>query len=217
MAATASALIQRVWNYAHVLRDDGLAFRDYTEQITFLLFLKLDHEREQLGLRNAIPPDYNWGALKKRSGDALELQYAKTLRELGKQAGLLGVIFAKAQNKITDPAKLERLTSMIDSENWAGLDMDVKGEIYEGLLRSSVRFALRQHLPSFVVCVSPLAFVSWSSETQRTCWRPACCPSGTGSAPSGGSSGSTGNNRLDGCSASCRIVTLPGGGCESYW
>ena len=49
MSATASALVQKVWNYAHVLKDDGLAFMDYTEQITFLLFLKMAHERELLG------------------------------------------------------------------------------------------------------------------------------------------------------------------------
>jgi type I restriction enzyme M protein len=134
MSATASALVQKVWNYAHVLKDDGLAFMDYTEQITFLLFLKMAHERELVGLENVIPKKYNWGALKKESGDPLEIQYSKTLRELGKQPGLLGIIFAKAQNKIADPAKLERLISMIESENWAGLDMDVKGEIYEGLL-----------------------------------------------------------------------------------
>jgi type I restriction enzyme M protein len=130
----ASALVQKVWNYAHVLKDDGLAFMDYTEQITFLLFLKMAHERELIGLENIIPTKYNWAALKKQSGDALEVQYSKTLRELGKEPGLLSVIFAKAQNKITDPAKLERLISMMDSENWAGLDVDVKGEIYEGLL-----------------------------------------------------------------------------------
>jgi type I restriction enzyme M protein len=130
----ASALVQKVWNYAHVLKDDGLAFMDYTEQITFLLFLKMAHERDLLGLENVIPKKYNWASLKKESGDPLEVQYSKTLRELGKLPGLLGVIFAKAQNKITDPAKLERLISMMDSENWAGLDMDVKGEIYEGLL-----------------------------------------------------------------------------------
>jgi len=134
MSATASALVQKVWNYAHVMRDDGLSFMDYTEQITFLLFLKMAYEREQLGLENVIPGKYNWAALKKESGDPLEVQYSKTLRELGRLPGLLGIIFAKAQNKITDPAKLERLISMIDSENWAGLDMDVKGEIYEGLL-----------------------------------------------------------------------------------
>ena len=131
---TASSLIQKVWNYAHVLKDDGLAFMDYTEQITFLLFLKMAHERELLGLENIIPKKYNWAALKKESGDQLELQYSRALRELGKLPGLLGVIFAKAQNKITDPAKLERLISLMESENWAGLDMDVKGEIYEGLL-----------------------------------------------------------------------------------
>src|SRR5882724_6583068 len=121
MSSTASTLVQKVWNYAHVLKDDGLAFMDYTEQITFLLFLKMAHERESLGLENVIPKKYNWASLKKESGDPLEVQYSKTLRELGKLPGLLGVIFAKAQNKITDPAKLERLISMIDSENWAGL------------------------------------------------------------------------------------------------
>src|SRR5258707_11281033 len=134
MSQTASALVQKVWNYAHVLKDDGLAFMDYTEQITFLLFLKMVHEREELRLEKVIPKKYNWAALKKASGDALEVQYSKTLRELGRLKGLLGIIFAKAQNKITDPAKLERLISMIDSENWAGLDVDVKGDIYEGLL-----------------------------------------------------------------------------------
>ena len=134
MSNTASALVQKVWNYAHVMRDDGLSFMDYTEQITLLLFLKMAHERESLGLGAVIPKKYNWAALDKESGDPLEIQYSKTLRELGKSSGLLGAIFAKAQNKITDPAKLERLISMIDSENWAGLDMDVKGEIYEGLL-----------------------------------------------------------------------------------
>lgn len=131
---TASTLVQKVWNYAHVMRDDGLSFLDYTEQITFLLFLKMAHDREVLGLENIIPQKYNWATLKRKSADELELQYSKTLRQLGKQPGLLGVIFDKAQNKISDPAKLERLISMIDSENWAGLDVDVKGEIYEGLL-----------------------------------------------------------------------------------
>ena len=134
MSAKASAIVQKVWNYAHVLKDDGLAFMDYTEQITFLLFLKMAQERAALDLGSVIPKKYNWAALTAQSGDALEVQYSKTLRELGKMPGLLGIIFAKAQNKITDPAKLERLISMMDSENWGGLDVDVKGEIYEGLL-----------------------------------------------------------------------------------
>jgi type I restriction enzyme M protein len=134
MSATASALVQKVWNFAHVMRDDGLSFMDYTEQITFLLFLRMAHEREAIGSAPVIPENYNWAALSPKSGDPLEVQYSKTLRDLGKEPGLLGVIFAKAQNKITDPAKLERLISMIEGENWSGMDVDVKGEIYEGLL-----------------------------------------------------------------------------------
>jgi len=130
----ASAVIQRVWNYAHVMRDDGLSFLDYTEQATFLLFLKMAHEREMSGLENIIPGKYNWAVLTTKSANELQLQYSNTLTQLGKQDGLLGIIFDKAQNKITDPAKLERLITMINSENWAELDVDVKGEIYEGLL-----------------------------------------------------------------------------------
>ena len=135
MSQTASALVQKVWNYAHVLRDHGLGFMEYTEQITFLIFLRMAHEREQIGgSKSPIPKKYNWAALSSKSGDPLELQYSNTLRELGKLPGLLGVIFAKAQNKITEPALLERLISMVGEENWSGMDMDVKGEIYEGLL-----------------------------------------------------------------------------------
>src|ERR1017187_3684351 len=97
MSTTASSLVQKVWNYAHVLKDDGLAFMDYTEQITFLLFLRMAHEREAIGSASVIPEKYNWTALSAKSGDALEVQYSKTLRELGKLPGLLGVILAKAQ------------------------------------------------------------------------------------------------------------------------
>jgi len=67
-------------------------------------------------------------------GAELETQYIKILTELGKGAGLVPVIFRKAQNRIQDPAKLHRLIKLINSETWMGMDMDIKGEIYEGLL-----------------------------------------------------------------------------------
>ena len=40
-----SSLVGKVWNYAHVLRDQGIGFGDYVELITFLLFLKMDRQR----------------------------------------------------------------------------------------------------------------------------------------------------------------------------
>jgi type I restriction enzyme M protein len=134
MSSTASALVQKVWNYAHVLKDDGLAFMDYTEQITYLLFLKMASER-QSGEVTDIPSLYTWNALKQIT-DIRKLldRYHQCLRKLSERPGLLGLIFTKPQSKINDPAKLHYLIKLIDSENWSGLDVDVKGEVYEGLL-----------------------------------------------------------------------------------
>ena len=134
------ALVNKVWNYAHVLRDDGVSYGDYVEQITCLLFLKTDQEHhDHLGEVSRIPAEWHWAALKDKEGDDLELQYRHTLEALAREPGLLGTIFLKAQNKIQDPAKLRRLVVMIDGETWIGLDVDVKGEIYEGLWSATPR------------------------------------------------------------------------------
>src|SRR5947207_5462828 len=89
MSTKASALVQKVWNYAHVLKDDGLAFMDYTEQITYLLFLKMVWEQRQAG-KNEIPARYSWGALKDMSDDAKRLaRYHQALRKLSEAPGLI--------------------------------------------------------------------------------------------------------------------------------
>ena len=51
----ASEIVNKVWNYAHVLRDDGVGYGDYVEQITFLIFLKMADEREVSGQQVAVP------------------------------------------------------------------------------------------------------------------------------------------------------------------
>lgn len=133
-----SSLVSKVWNYAHVLRDQGIGYGDYVEQITFLLFLKMDQERvEQLGEASIIPTKWRWEKLSTLSGDELELQYRHSLENLAKEKGLIGTIFRKAQNKLTDPAKLKRVVSLIDGETWIGMGVDVKGAIYEGLLEKN--------------------------------------------------------------------------------
>jgi type I restriction enzyme M protein len=134
MAQTASSLIQRVWSFAHVLKDDGLAFMDYTEQITYLLFLKMAWEQRRAGA-SQIPPPYTWAALRSLNENSLRLKrYHEGLQRLSELPGLIGLIFTKPQSKINDPAKLRLLMQMIDSEDWSSLDVDVKGEVYEGLL-----------------------------------------------------------------------------------
>ncbi len=139
MSNDTSSIVQKVWNYAHTLRADGISYGDYVEQITYLLFLKLAEEREDLGYDNPIPADYQWPELSKQSGDDLENHYRHTLEVLGRESGLLGVIFRKAQNKIANPANLERVIKMIDEEDWSAMDIDIKGEIYEGLLERNAQ------------------------------------------------------------------------------
>ncbi|MDQ8199681.1 type I restriction-modification system subunit M N-terminal domain-containing protein [Pelagicoccus enzymogenes] len=141
MSKDTSSIVSKVWNYAHVLKNAGVGYGDYIEQITYLLFLKLAEEREELGYDNPIPDDYQWSKLVKQSGDALEIHYRHTLESLGKETGLVGAIFRKAQNKISNPSDLERVIKMIDDEDWSEMDIDIKGAIYEGLLEKTANFS----------------------------------------------------------------------------
>jgi len=140
MANESATIVQRLWNYCNVLRDDGVSYGDYVEQLTYLLFLKMADEQErEFGKESAIPPEYSWASLRGLEGTDLERHYLTILAELGKGSGLIPVIFRKAQNRIQDPAKLRRLINLIDGETWSGLDIDVKGEIYEGLLEKNAQ------------------------------------------------------------------------------
>jgi type I restriction enzyme M protein len=140
MPNDSATIVKRLWNYCNVLRDDGVSYGDYVEQLTYLLFLKMAEEKEQqLGKTVPIPEQYNWASLKALEGAELEAHYREALRELGQGAGLIPVIFRKAQNRIQDPAKLRRLIKMIDEETWTGLDIDVKATVYEGLLEKNAQ------------------------------------------------------------------------------
>jgi type I restriction enzyme M protein len=128
-------LVSKVWNYAHVLRDEGVSYGDYVGQISFLLFLKMDQERTKLlGEPSLIPAEYEWETLRTKSGEALDLHYKAALAALSRRTDFVGTLFLKAESKIDDPAKLQRLVSLIDGETWMGVNVDVKGTIYEGLL-----------------------------------------------------------------------------------
>jgi type I restriction enzyme M protein len=133
----ARQLVDKLWNFCNLLRDDGVSTIDYTEQLTYLLFLKMAHERETrpLNPEKIVPKDCSWQRLLDNDGDQLEVTYRHILETLAKESGTLGVIFRKAQNKIQDPAKLKKLiTDFIDKENWSAAGVDIKGDAYEGLL-----------------------------------------------------------------------------------
>lgn len=175
-----ASLVQKVWNFCHTLRDDGVGYGDYLEQLTYLLFLKMAHEyaQEPYNRKTHIPQGLDWAALKDKTGAGLEAQYLNTLQKLGQQPGMLGAIFFKAQNRIQDPAKLARLVKMIDEQEWVGLEADVKGDLYEGLLQKNAEdtksgagqyFTPRSLISAMVACVQP--------EPKKTIADPAC---GTG-------------------------------------
>ncbi len=136
----ASTLVQKLWNYCNILRDDGLSYGDYVEQLTFLLFLKMADEKTKppFDQKPIIDTVWSWPTLLTLDAEPLERHYRHTLEALGKADGVIGVIFRKAQNKIQDPAKLKRLiVDLIDKENWSALDTDLKGDAYEGLLQKN--------------------------------------------------------------------------------
>lgn len=118
MNSQSSTIVQRLWNYCNVLRDDGVSYGDYVEQLTYLLFLKMADEQTKPPYKkpSIIQEAYAWPSFQKLDGSALENYYRETLIELGKSGGMLGIIFRKAQNRIQDPAKLKRLIALIDEE-----------------------------------------------------------------------------------------------------
>jgi type I restriction enzyme M protein len=177
---TTASIVQRVWNYCHTLRDDGVSYGDYLEQLTYLLFLKMadEYSKPPYNRKINIPKNLNWESLLNKSGAELEVHYVKILSELGKEKGMIGEIFFKSKNEIQDPAKLYKLIQMIDDENWVVLGADVKGDIYEGLLEKNAEdtksgagqyFTPRALIRAMVECVKP--------EPSKTIADPAC---GTG-------------------------------------
>lgn len=137
MADNEQSLINKVWQLAGVLAAAGVGFTDYIVQLTYVLFLKMAYEAEQLGISSRIPEDSDWSSLSSLSGYELLTKYEKILEKLSRQEGLIGTIFSKAQNKISQPAHLAKVVAMVDEENWFSLKVDTKGAIYEGILEKN--------------------------------------------------------------------------------
>ena len=131
------ALVKKVSDIANVLAAAGVGFTDYITQLTYILFLKMDDERETYGLSSSIPQGYKWRDLIALSGTDLIKQYEKTLDKLSNESGLIGTIFTKASNKIQTPVHLKKVIDMVSGENWYMLEGDVKGAIYEFILEKN--------------------------------------------------------------------------------
>ena len=134
---TESALISKVWSIANVLSSAGVGFTDYITQLTYILFLKMDDEKESIGLKSHIPEGYKWKDLQNLSGTDLVEKYEEILKELSESDGLIGTIFTKATNKIYRPVMLKKVIDMVAEDNWYMMDGDLKGAIYESILEKN--------------------------------------------------------------------------------
>lgn len=132
-----AALVKKVWDIANVLAAAGVGFTDYITQLTYILFLKMDDEKEQLGLGSSIPEGYKWRDLKDLSGTDLVEQYEDTLEQLSEEDGLIGTIFTRATNKIDRPVMLAKVIDMVAGEDWYMMEGDFKGAIYEAILEKN--------------------------------------------------------------------------------
>lgn len=180
MSNNASSIVSKVWSFCNTLRDDGVGYGDYLEQLTYLLFLKMadEYTKPPHNRTLALPQEYNWESLVDLKGAELESHYTILLRELGKEKGILGQIFTKSQNKIQDPAKLSKIIDMINKEQWLMMGVKDKGDIYEGLLEKNAEdtksgagqyFTPRPLIKAMVECINP--------QPLKTIADPAC---GTG-------------------------------------
>lgn len=161
-----ATIVSKVWSFCTTLRDDGVGYGDYLEQLTYLIFLKMadEYAKPPYNRDVGIPVEYSWQSLRSKKGAELEVHYVNLLRELGAKKGMLGQIFTKAQNKIQDPAKLSRLIDMIDGTEWVTMEADTKGDIYEGLLEKNAEdtksgagqyFTPRPLIKAMVECIRP--------------------------------------------------------------
>ncbi len=180
MSEQLTTIISKVWGMCNPLRDDGVSYGDYLEQLTYLIFLKMSDEysKPPYKRQTGIPDGYGWNDISILKGVELEEKYRSILEKLGEQGGILGKIFRGATNKINNPAVLSRIVSMIDTEKWVSMSSDVKGEIYEGLLQKNAEdvksgagqyFTPRPLIKAMVKCIRP--------EPMKTVIDP-CCGSG---------------------------------------
>lgn len=155
--ASTNILVAKIWSFCDTLRDDGLGYGDYLEQLTYLLFLKMADENKN---QYQIPDGCDWQELK--SSSQIIETYELILKKLSNSGGMLSKIFVGALNKIHDSVKLKKLINLIDEEDWTSQEIDVKGEIYESLLQKNAEnsgagqyFTPRAVITAMVECMQP--------------------------------------------------------------
>lgn len=135
MALGTQEIVSKLWNLCNVLRDDGITYHQYLNELTFILFLKM---AEETGNENDILEGYRWEDLKRKEGRELLIFYSELLLKLGTTGtGRVQKIYNNAQTSIRQPANLRKIIKHIDELDWFDAREEGLGEMYEGLLEKN--------------------------------------------------------------------------------
>ncbi|WP_312171455.1 class I SAM-dependent DNA methyltransferase [Chryseobacterium sp.] len=170
-------LVAKIWSFCDTLRDDGVSYGDYLEQITYLLFLKMadEYSNPPYNRNFHIPVNCSWDFFLNHPLEGLVLDYMNALNILSDSGKMLSKIFKGAQNKIHDPYKLKKLIELLNEDNWVSESTDIKGDIYESLLQKSAEssgagqyFTPRSIIKTIVECIEPKPLETISDPTCGT-------------------------------------------------
>jgi len=170
-------IVQQILSYGDVLRSERIiSYLGFVEQLTYILFLKLDYENTQppLKKKTTIPRNLNWKTLVLKEGNDLELHYTNILNELSKHKGTVGTIFRQARNNIREPAKLRRLINLVDKVVWIG-ETNSLMELYSSTLSyciEEIEDNLGQYFPPTPLIETIIGLIK--PEPKKTICDPSC-------------------------------------------
>lgn len=159
---TTQDIVQKLWNLCNVLRDDGVTYHQYVNELTYLLFLKM---AEETGTEDRLPEGSRWADLKARDGMELFDAYRQLLLDLGKAEDLVvQQIYVNAQTSLKEPRNLATLIRSLDELDWFSAKEEGLGNLYEGLLEKNAGerksgagqyFTPRTLIEAMVCCIKP--------------------------------------------------------------
>ena len=135
---SADEIANKLWNLCNVLRDDGVTYHQYLNELTYILFLKLSEVKD---FEQHIPEHYRWRSFVEETDNTEAFQrYRSFLAEVSNETTSAGIkeIYANASTSLRKPVNFHTLVQAIDDLDWyEETDRDVMGDIYESLLEKN--------------------------------------------------------------------------------
>ncbi len=157
-------IVAKLWNLCHVLRDDGITYQEYVNELSYLLFLKM---MQETGQESELPVGYRWSDLEGQDGIEQLNFYRSLLVHLGTEGSdRVKGIFANANTSLRQPRNLAKLAQSLDELDWYSAREEGLGDMYEGLLERNASekksgagqyFTPRPLIECMVNCIQPKA------------------------------------------------------------